>query len=186
MVTNKISKVIRILNIFKHVFPRNVLLSIYHSLFASHLNYGLLLWGTHVNRVSKLQKKTVRILSNSEYSAHSEPIFKTLKLLKIYDLYMLKRMKFYYNLSYNLLPSYFNCYLEVIDVDLPCQYALRQTARPLIRPEMTRFVSTELSVLYQLMQLLNCTHTQYPEIIEKLYIKLTHIMALVTTLKKNI
>ena len=57
MVTNKIYKVIGILNRLKLVFPPNVLLSIYHSLFASHLNYGRLLCGTHVNRVSKLQKK---------------------------------------------------------------------------------------------------------------------------------
>ena len=164
MVTNKISKVIGILNRLKHVFPQNALLSIYNSLFASHLNYGLLLWGTHVNRVSKLQKKAVRIISNSEYLTHSEPLFKTLKLLKIDDLYKLKLMKFYHNLSYNLLPSYFNCYLEVIDDDLPGQYALRKTARSLIRPQTTRLVSTKSSVLHQLIQLLNCTHTQYPEI----------------------
>ena len=89
-------------------------------------------------------------------------------------------MKFYYNLSYNLLPSYFNCYLEVIDDDLPCQYAHRQTAHPLIRPQMTRLVSTESSVLHPLIQLLYCTHTQYPEIIETLNIKLKNILALVT------
>ena len=53
MVTNKLSKVIGILNRLTHVYPQNALLSIYHSLFASHLNYGLLLRGTHV----KLQKK---------------------------------------------------------------------------------------------------------------------------------
>ena len=35
---HKISKVIGILNRLKHVFPQNALLSIYHSLFASHLN----------------------------------------------------------------------------------------------------------------------------------------------------
>ena len=67
MVTNKLSKVSGILYRLKHVYPQNELLSIYHSRFASHLNYGLLLWGTHVNRVSKLQNKTVRIMSNSEY-----------------------------------------------------------------------------------------------------------------------
>ena len=57
---------------------------------------------------------------------------------------------FYYNLSYNLLPSYFNCYLEVINDDLPCQYALRQTARPLIRPQMTLLVSTEIDTVIKL------------------------------------
>ena len=173
MVTNKLSKVIGILNRLKHVYPQNALLSIYHSLFATHLNYGLLLWGTHVNRVSKLQKKAVRIMSNSEYLAHSEPLFKTLKLLKIEDLYKLKLMKFYYNLSYNLLPSYFNYYLEVINNAFPCQYELRQIARPLIRPQRTRLVFTESNVLFQLIQLLNYTHIHYPEILEKIKYK-TH------------
>ena len=63
-------------------------------------------------------------------------------------------MKFYYNLSYNLLPSYFNYYLEVINNAFPCQYELRQIARPLIRPQRTRLVFTELNVLFQLIQLL--------------------------------
>ena len=153
----------------KYVSTQNALLSIYHSLFASHLNYGLLLWGTHVNRVSKLQIKTVRIMSNSKYSAHSEPLFKTLKLLKIDDGYKLKLMKFYYNLLYNLLPSYFNYYLEVINDAFPYQYELRHIARPLIHPQRTRLVFTELNVLFQLIQLLNYTHTHthYPEILEK-------------------
>ena len=122
MVTNKLSKVIGIINRLKH--PQNAFLSIYHSLFASHLHYGLLLWGTHVNRISKLQKKPVRIMSKSEYVSHSESLYKTLKLLKIEDVYKLKLMKFYFNLSYNLLPSYFNYYLDVINNAFPCQYEL--------------------------------------------------------------
>ena len=121
MVTNKMSKIIGILNRLKLVYPQNALLLIYHSLFASHMNYGLLLWGTQVNRVSKLQKKAIRIISNSEYLAHSEPLFKILKLLKIEDLYKLKLMKFFYNLSYEALPPYFNYYLGVINEDLPCR-----------------------------------------------------------------
>ena len=44
MVTNKLSKVIGILNRLKHVYPQNALLSISHFHFASHFNYGLLLW----------------------------------------------------------------------------------------------------------------------------------------------
>ena len=54
--------------------------------------------------------------------AHSEPLFKELELLKIVDLYKLKIVKFYYNLSYGLLPSYFNCYIDVLNVNTPCGY----------------------------------------------------------------
>ena len=43
----------------------------------------------------KITENTVRIMSNSKYIAHSEPLFKTLKFLKIDDLYKLKLMKFY-------------------------------------------------------------------------------------------
>ena len=92
---------------------------------------------------------------NSEYLAYSEQIFKTLMLLKIEDVYKLKLMKFYYNLTYTLLPSYFYYYLEVINNAFPCQYELRQIARPLIRPQRTRLVFTESNVLFQLIQLLN-------------------------------
>ena len=80
----------------------------------------MILWGTYVNRVLKLQKKSVRIMSNSEYLAHNEPLFKTLKLLKIENVYKLKR-RFYYNLLNNLLPSYFNYYLKVINNAFPYQ-----------------------------------------------------------------
>ena len=79
-------------------------------------------------------------MSNSEYLSHSEPLFRTLKLLKIEHLYKLKIMKFYYNLSYNLLLLYFNYYLEVINNAFACQYELRHVARPLIRPQRTRLV----------------------------------------------
>ena len=69
-------------------------------------------------------------MSNSEYLAGNDPLLKTLTLLKIEDAYKLKLMKFYYKLSYNLLPSYFNYYLAVINNAFPCQYELRPVAVP--------------------------------------------------------
>ena len=62
------------------------------------------------------------LITCSEYLAHREPLFKELELLKIEDLYELKILKCYYNLSYGLLPSYFNCYLDVLNVNTPCVY----------------------------------------------------------------
>ena len=56
------------------------------------------------------------------------PLIKELELLKIEDLYKLKILQFYNNLSYGLLPSYFNCYLDVLNVNTSCGYELRQSA----------------------------------------------------------
>ena len=173
MITNKLSKVIGILNRLKHIYPQQALLSIYNALFLSHMTYGLLLWGNQVVQVSKLQKKSIRLITGSEYLAHSEPLFKELELLKIEDLYKLKILKFYYNLSYGLLPSYFDCYLDVLNVNTPCGYELRQSARPKIRLPRTRLIFTESCLLYQLIKLINCTQTNNPEILEKFHEK-TH------------
>ena len=41
MVTNKISKTLGILYRLKDIFPENILLTIYQSLIASHMNYGM-------------------------------------------------------------------------------------------------------------------------------------------------
>ena len=54
------------------------------------MTYGLLLWGNQIEQVSKLQTKSVRLITGSEYLAHSEPLFKELELLKIEDLYTLR------------------------------------------------------------------------------------------------
>ena len=56
MVCNKLSKIVGILNRLKRIYPQQALLSIYNSLFMSHINYGLLLWGTQSDSVFKLQK----------------------------------------------------------------------------------------------------------------------------------
>ncbi len=54
----------------------------------------------------KLQKKIVRITSLSKYNAHTEPIFKSLKLLKLTDILKLQELKFYYKYKNNKLPWY--------------------------------------------------------------------------------
>ena len=154
------------------VFTLNRLYSpLYNALFLSHMTYGLLLWGNHVEQISKLQKKSVRLITGSEYLAHSEPLFKELELLKIEDLYKLRILKFYYNISYGLSPSYFNCYIDVLNVNKPCGYELRQSTRPKIRLPRTRLIFTESCLLYQLIKLINFTQTNNSEILEKKIMK---------------
>ncbi len=82
---------------------------IYNSLILFHLNYCILVWGYRCERITKLQKRIVRILSLSKYNSHTDPIFKTLKLLKVYDIIKLQELKFYYKYENNLLPHYLQC-----------------------------------------------------------------------------
>ena len=76
-----------------------------------HFHYCLLVWGSNVkdgHKLHLLQKKAIRVISNSHYIAHTEPICKRLHTLKVSDMFRLAIWKFYYKLMNNKLPSYFN------------------------------------------------------------------------------
>ena len=45
MVRNKLSGINGILHRLKYLYPQNILVTIYKSLFIPHINYGSLLWG---------------------------------------------------------------------------------------------------------------------------------------------
>ena len=51
--------------------------------------------------------KAVRIITNTNYLAHSEPIFKTLNLLKLEDILKVNILKFYYQHENKNLAIYF-------------------------------------------------------------------------------
>ena len=106
----KISKTIGILNSLKHFLPIDILRTIYNSLIVCHLNYGILLWGTQLaenDKLHKLQKKAVRIITSNSYLSHSEPLFKQLCLLKSCDIYKCQLLKFIFKLMHKQLPQYF-------------------------------------------------------------------------------
>ena len=62
-IANKISQSIGILSRLKHFLPMKAKLMIYNSLILPHFNYGILAWGYNCERIIKLQKKSVRIIS---------------------------------------------------------------------------------------------------------------------------
>ena len=108
---SKISKTIGVLSSLKHILSINILRTIYNSLIVCYLNYGVLVWGAQSNlnnKIVKLQKRAVRIITSSNYLAHSEPIFKKLYLLKLDDIYRIQLLKFIYKLINKQLPDYFN------------------------------------------------------------------------------
>ena len=107
-ICGKISRAIGILNRLKHFLPLHAKLCIYNSLILPHINYGILLWGHTCDRILKLQKKAMRIITLSKYNAHTDPLFKLLNLLKVQDIFKVFQMKFYHNYVNNKLPNYFD------------------------------------------------------------------------------
>ena len=90
----------------KHYLPVYILKTLYFSLVLSYCTYGIILWGSNTNRLYQLQKKAVRVITLNKYNAHTEPLFKSLELLKIQDIYVLTVLKFYYKHCHNQLPHH--------------------------------------------------------------------------------
>ena len=107
-VANKISRSLGILCRLKRPLSTPILRLLYNSLILPHLQYSILTWGFKHNRIAKLQKRAVRIISCSKYNSHTEPIFKQLNLLKLHDIFVLN---FITNMKINCcLPSFRTCF----------------------------------------------------------------------------
>ena len=106
---NIIARNVGILQKLRYFIPTYVLKILYHSLVLSHLQYCTLLWAnsyhSHLHKIRLLQKKAIRIISNTDYLAHSSKLFLNLKLLKLDDIMKFQLGTFLYKLKYNKLPN---------------------------------------------------------------------------------
>ena len=104
----KLSRLAGILSKLKKFVRCYVLRLLYNALILPHLIYGILLWGFNFERVLKIQKKIIRIISNSSFIAHCDPLFKELSILKVDDLLKQKTLVFLHNVFNNKCPDVFN------------------------------------------------------------------------------
>ncbi len=164
MITNKLSKINGILHRLKYIFPKNILLTIYKSLFVPYINFGSLVWGTKIERIETMQKRAIRTITHSHYIAHTEPLLKELQLLNVKDMFSLKILNFLHKLAHNDLPSYFDVYRSHL-TKITTPYTLR--AHPLPAPPIAH-VYAESCLVYQLVQMTNNIRVNYPLILQKI------------------
>ena len=129
LVSNKISKTIGILYKIKDFVPINILRIIYMSLIQSYLSYGVSAWGaansTNLNHLVILQKRAIRLVNNSDYLDHTNPIFYNLNILKLNDFYIIRCLKYIYSAiflnKYNFIQSF------ILDQQVSHNYQTRTT-----------------------------------------------------------
>ena len=90
-VAEKISKNIGIMFRLSKNVPRSVLNILYHSLIYPYLIYCNIIWAgtcdSFTNKILVLQKRVIRLIAGAEFLAHCDPLFLSLGILKIKDLY---------------------------------------------------------------------------------------------------
>ena len=110
------SRNIGVLNKVKDFLPTNAMYRLYCSLVLPYLNYGLLLWGNankyHINKVFRLQKRAMRLISNSEYLSPTKPLFEKFNTLNIFDMYTKEVAIFVFKYKNNMLPVSFDNFLR--------------------------------------------------------------------------
>ena len=108
MIMTKINRNIGIIRRLKHILPLHILTTLYYSLIHPHLHYMILAWGYNTDQVTIAQKKALRLIHNEHYLSHTDPLFRSSKILKHKDLHQSAQLKFCYKYLHSELPDYFN------------------------------------------------------------------------------
>lgn len=102
-VKNKLIYYIRRFYLLNKLCSPSFLRTLYYAFINSKLEYGLTVWGgayyTTTKPLTTLQKFFIRIICNKSRNEHTGPLFKTLRILPLRNLYIYKVLKTFYNRS---------------------------------------------------------------------------------------
>jgi hypothetical protein len=93
----------------KYYLSPKALKTLYFSLVHPHLVYCVNIYSctsqTNFNRITKLQKKAIRIISNSDSSAHTEPLFHSQGILSLNQLVKQAKLHLMHSIVSNYCPE---------------------------------------------------------------------------------
>ena len=93
----------------RHFVPKKTCVSVSFSLFYSHILHGCLVWSysiqRNIDRIIKLQKRCIRIITYTEFTEHTGPSFSELKLLKVKHIFSLTKLLFMFDFINENIPK---------------------------------------------------------------------------------
>ena len=99
-ISSKISKSVAIIRMLRDTFPKHILKTLYLTLVYPYFNYCNLIWGSAymstLYPLVILQKKCIRTICNANFLSHTDPLFKSTKLLKLHQIHELNFVIFIY------------------------------------------------------------------------------------------
>ena len=108
----KLAKALFIMRASKNILTLKARKAIYYSLFHCNLIYCLPIWSCTSQNLLKpitlMQKAAVRIINNSRYNDHTEPIFKCLSILPLHKLVLFFNLQLMQRFKQGFLPVLFN------------------------------------------------------------------------------
>ena len=155
-VCKQIAKSIGILSTTRFYLSCKNKLMLYYTLIYPYINYCNSTWSStyvsNLNRIYYLQKRAVRAITNSEYRAHTAPLFSKLEILDIFQVNTLDTAKFMFRYHNNLLPPLFrNLFMTNSQVH---RYDTRTASN--YRVHSCRTNIKKFTILYQGPRIWNC------------------------------
>lgn len=185
-VANDLRMVNGALSRLRYYLPRNLLKTIYYALFHSKLLYGIQTWGQKLhpgNRLTKLQKSAVRIMTFSDYRAPSKPIFQELGIMKIPGIIFNLNVKLIHQILRHVAPQIIQQLFNLKYVDN--RYSTRNVSHKFIHQPFTRTETfgsrsiqiqsirnwNSLQLYYNDIDLSNCSNIQLKRMINKFLLR---------------
>ena len=108
----KLSKMLFFYRQVKHILTPRAKKILYFSFIHSHLIFGIQIWSCTSDSILKplflKQKAAIRVLTSSNYNAHTEPLFKELGILPLPSLCSYFKVQFMQKFTQGFLPESFN------------------------------------------------------------------------------
>ena len=102
-VCTKLSRSVGVIFRLKFILPERVLITLYNSIILPYLVYCNVAWGntfkSYLDKLRVLQKKAIRLITNSNYRHPSSPLFLRLRMLPLSELVSFNCVLFMFKLQ---------------------------------------------------------------------------------------
>lgn len=109
---NKLSRALFILRQIKNILPQSAIRTLYFSLFHCHILYCPIILSmtsqTNINKIFKLQKKAIRIISLEKNNTPTNPLFYQQGILPLEKIILFSKLMFMHSIVYNYNLGSFN------------------------------------------------------------------------------
>ena len=106
---NKLSRSLFCIRRAKNILTPIALKTLYFAFIQSHLNYCPIILSSisqhNFNQIKLIQKKAIRIVTNSTYTAHTAPLFAQLQILPYELIVKQSKLLFMHSVEHNYAPN---------------------------------------------------------------------------------
>jgi hypothetical protein len=110
--------------------PFDILYSLYNTIVNPYFDYCNIAWATNattkLDKLNRIQKKALCIITKSKWNAHTTPLFRSKNILKICDINSLQVGCFVYKATHNILPPSF-CNYFMLNSDVHDHYTRKSS-----------------------------------------------------------